>query len=161
MLIATLAPLLSRLSLKIDMQSAGDDKISLTVVPRRREGAAAANDGAELRPIALTGTVAELDAELAKGEAGALAQIVGARKALSDQIAEQIEADQKAAEESRKKAAEKTASKTKPAAAPATPKSKPTPAPAASKAAPAPTTAEPKDDWPDADAESDGPASLW
>ena len=95
-------------------------------------------EGGEVRPISITATAAEIDAELAKGEGGALGELITARKALGDQLAEQREAAE---------AAKKAVPKPKPAPAKAatpavTPKAE---TPAAPAAEPAPS----------------GPASLW
>ena len=117
MLITGLLPLLARYSLGFDLVAGADGTVTLTIIPRM--AAPAVPDTAEVRPIAITATAAELDAELALGEGGALGQIFAARKSLGDQLAEQ-----RAAAETAKAAA---ASKAKPAAkAP-----KPEPAPSA------------------------------
>lgn len=138
MLIANLLPLLARYSLGFDLVAGPDDTVTLTVIPRRQEGAAHKLETGETRPIALTASAAEIDAELAKGEDGALGQLIAARKTLADQLAEQREA----ADAQRAAAAE--AAKAKAAT--------PTPKPAA---APAKVAAPP------ADAKAEEPASLW
>ncbi|WP_404711510.1 PRTRC system protein E [Sphingomonas sp. MMS24-J13] len=142
MLITSLLPLLSRYSLGFDLVAGPDDTVTLTVIPRKAAGAKQAPEASEVRPISITAAAGEIDAELAKGEEGALGQLIVARKSLSDQLAEQ-----RAAAEAAKTAA---ASKAKPAAAPAkaaTPAPAAQPAPAA---APTPVPAKPGE-----------PASLW
>ncbi|HPG03683.1 MAG TPA: PRTRC system protein E [Beijerinckiaceae bacterium] len=156
MLIAALAPLLARFNLKIDLRAAPDDQVQLTLVPQKLEGSKF--EGAVLAPIALTATAAELDAELAKGEAGALHRLVAARKSLADQIADQEAADAKATAEARDKAAKKPAA-AKPAATAAKPASSGSPTKAeaaktASESVESPAT-------PPADADASKPASLW
>lgn len=98
MMFSALAPLLDRLSLRLDLQTAGSGKITLTVIPRLAKDAKAGTDNAELRPITLTGTPAELDEAFAAGETGALGRMLAARKTLSDQIAAQLAEDAAAAE---------------------------------------------------------------
>lgn len=132
MLITSLLPLLSRYSLGFDLVAGPDETVTLTVIPRKAEGAKHSLESGELRPISITATAAEIDTELAKGNDGALGQLFTSRKALADQIAEQREAAEAA-----KVAA---ATKAKPPAAPAK-------APA-----PAPAPVEPK---------PGEPASLW
>lgn len=130
MLITNLLPLLSRYSLGFDLSAGPDGAVTLVVIPRKAEKGGNAEPG-ETRPISITATAAEIDEELAKGEAGALGRLIGARKALGDQIAEQLAAADAA------KAASKA--KAKPAPAPSkTPAAKAEPAPAAPAAAPAP-----------------------
>ncbi|MEW5313412.1 MAG: hypothetical protein WDW38_004983 [Sanguina aurantia] len=92
MLITTLLPLLARYSLGFDLVAGPDDTVTLTVIPRRHEGAADKLESGETRPISLTASAADIDAELAKGEDGALGQLIAARKALADQLAEQRQA---------------------------------------------------------------------
>lgn len=130
MLITNLLPLLARYSLGFDLVAGAGDTVTLTIIPRKAEGAKASPEAAEVRPIALTATAAEIDAELALGEAGALGQIFAARKALGDQLAEH-----RAATEAAKTAASSKAPSAKAAAAKA-PEAKAAPAPAAA-AAPA------------------------
>ncbi|MFW2854020.1 PRTRC system protein E [Sphingomonas sp. TX0543] len=141
MLISNLLPLLARYSLGFDLVAGPDDTVTLTVIPRRHEGAAHKLEAGETRPISLTASAAEIDAELAKGEDGALGQLIAARKTLADQLAEQREA----ADAARTAAAEAAKAK----AATPTPK----PASTAAKVA-APTS-------PPADAKAEEPASLW
>lgn len=143
MLITSLIPLLSRYSLGFDLVAGPDGTVTLTVLPRKAEGATGTSDAAEVRPISITAPAAEIDAELAKGADGALGQLVAARKGLADQIAEQLAAAEQAKTT--------TAAKAKPAAKPAT-KAAPAEKPAAA-AAPAPApTAEPT---------PGEPVSLW
>lgn len=142
MLIASLLPLLSRYSLGLDLSAGPDGTVTLIVMPRKAEGAPHNPEGAEVRPISITATAAEIDAELAKGEEGALGQLIIARKTLGDQIAEQREAANTASAEAAK-------SKAKPA--PAAPK---TAAPTEGSKAPAPAALS-------ADAKPGEPASLW
>ncbi|WP_343546749.1 PRTRC system protein E [Sphingobium yanoikuyae] len=130
MLITSLLPLLSRYSLGLDLVAGPDGAVTMTIMPRKAEGSAHKPEGGEVRPISITATAAEIDAELAKGEGGALGELIAARKALGDQLAEQREAVE---------AAKKAVSKPKPApakaASPAAPKAA---APAAPPAEPAP-----------------------
>ncbi|GAY24367.1 PRTRC system protein E [Sphingobium fuliginis] len=141
MLIASLLPLLARYSLGFDLVSGPDETVTLTIIPRKAEGADHNLASGESRPISITATAAEIDAELARGADGALGQLIASRKTLADQIAEQREA----AEAARTSAAE--AAKAKVATA------KPTP-PAAF--APAPAQSGPPEG-----AKPDEPASLW
>jgi PRTRC genetic system protein E len=136
MLIASLLPLLDRYSLGFDLVAGPDQQVTLTIIPRKAEGAQKV-DGNELRPISITATAEEIDAELAKGADGALGQVIIARKSLGDQLAEQ----RKAAEDA------KAAAKSKPAPAAA--------------AAPATTPKAPAASAPPADATPGEPASLW
>lgn len=140
MLISSLLPLLARYSLGFDLVAGAGDMVTLTIIPRKAEGAKVAPDGGEIRPISITATAAEIDAELAKGEAGALGQLIAARKSLGDQLAEQ------------RQAAEDAKSAAKPKAKPA-----PTPAPAKTpepaKAAATETVVKP--------ASEPAPVSLW
>ncbi len=132
MLIMSLLPLLSRYSLGIDLVAGPDGAVTITIIPRKSEGGKA--EAGEVRPISITATAFEIDQELAKGEEGALGQLIATRKDLSDQIAEQ-----RAAAETAKSAVK--------------PKAKPEPsAKAAVPAAPAPETAV---------AAPGEPASLW
>lgn len=141
MLISNLLPLLARYSLGFDLVAGPDDTVTLTVIPRRQEGATHKLETGETRPISLTASAAEIDAELAKGEDGALGQLIAARKTLADQLEEQ----RQAAEAARTAAAEAAKAKA------ATPK---TPAPASPAKAANPAA-------PPADAKADEPASLW
>jgi PRTRC genetic system protein E len=113
MLITSLLPLLSRYSLGFDLVAGPDETVTLTILPRKSEGTKHVPEGAEVRPISITGTAAEIDAELTKGTAGALGQLLSARKALGDQIAEQL----KAADDAKTAAAAKSKPAAKPAAA--------------------------------------------
>lgn len=128
MLITALLPLLARYSLGFDLVAGKDNLVTLTIIPRKSEAAKGSADPAELRPISITATAAEIDAELALGEAGALGQMFAARKSLGDQLAEH-----RAAAEAAKTA---VSSKAKPAAKAPEPKPA-TPAPAPAAAAPA------------------------
>jgi PRTRC genetic system protein E len=138
MLIASLLPLLTRYSLGFDLVGGPDGTVTLTILPRKAEGAKHSPDDAEIRPIAITATAAEIDEELAKGEGGALGQLIASRKALADQLAEQRQAadDAKA----------KSTAKAKPAAA----KPAETKTPPAKAEAPKPAEAKPGE-----------PARLW
>jgi len=133
MLITSLLPLLSRYSLGFDLVAGPDGMVTLTVLPRKAAGAKHNPEGGEIRPISITASAAEIDAELARGTEGALGELITARKALGDQIAEQ----RKAAEDA------KTAASAKSKPAPAAPK------------APAPPKA------PEPAAKPGEPASLW
>ena len=123
MLITSLLPLLSRYSLGFNLIAGPADTVTLTIIPRKAEGATHNPEGGEIRPISITASAEEIDAELAKGEGGALGQLIASRKALADQIAEQRAAAEAA------KAKVKPAVKTAPAAATAKPE--PTPPPPA------------------------------
>lgn len=137
MLITSLLPMLARYSLSLDLVAGPDGTVTLTVIPRKAEGAKRNLEGGEIRPISITATAAEIDAELARGEDGALGQLIAARKGLGDQLAEQ----QRAAEAAKTAAA----AKAKPAAA-------------ATKT-PAPTSQTPS--APPVDPKPGEPASLW
>lgn len=126
MLITSLLPLLARYSLGLDLVAGPGETVTLTIVPRKAEGAKVVLDAGEARPISITATAAEIDAELARGEEGALGQIFVARKALADQLAEH-----RAATEAAKSAGTKAKSVAK------APEPKPEPA------APAPAPGEP------------------
>lgn len=141
MLIASLLPLLTRYSLGFDLVSGPDDTVTLTIIPRKAEGADNNLTTGESRPISITASAAEIDAELARGVDGALGQLIAARKTLADQIAEQREA----AEAARSSAAEAAKAKA------ATPK--PT-TQAVLASTPAPSS-------PPASAKPDEPASPW
>jgi PRTRC genetic system protein E len=143
MLIASLIPLLTRYSLGFDLVAGPDDTVTLTVIPRKAEGSSHALETAEARPISITASAAEIDAELARGADGALGELIAARKTLADQIAEQRQAADAA------RAASAEAAKAKAQA----PTPKPS-APASAAMVPAPTT-------PPADAKPGEPASLW
>jgi len=138
MLITSLTPLLARYSLGLDLVAGPDGAVTLTIIPRKAEGSSHKPGADELRPISITAPAEEIDAELAKGEEGALGKLIVTRKALADQLAEQLQATESA----------KAAAKPKPPAGKA-----PTPAPAAkpeSKATP-----------PAAQAGAGEPAPLW
>jgi PRTRC genetic system protein E len=137
MLITNLMPLLSRYSLGFDLIAGADNMVTLTVIPRKAEGAKRNPDGAEIRPISITATAAEIDEELAKGADGALGQLIMTRKSLADQIADQAKAADAA----------KTAAK---------PKAKPEPAAQKAEASPPPVPSAPV-----AEPKSGEPASLW
>ncbi|PJG47243.1 PRTRC system protein E [Sphingobium sp. LB126] len=96
MLIATLLPLLTRYSLSFDLIAAPDGTVTLTIIPRKAEGAARSLDKSESRPISITASAAEIDAELGRGADGALGQLVASRKALADQLADQHQATEAA-----------------------------------------------------------------
>ena len=141
MLITSLLPLLARYSLGFDLISSGDAMVTLTVIPRKTEWGKSNLEPGEVRPISITATAAEIDAELALGMDGALHQLFIARKELGDQLAEQREAAATA-----KSAA---TSKAKPVAAKAGTKPEPEPAPT-----PAPVPADPE-------TKPGEPVSLW
>lgn len=143
MLIASLLPLLTRYSLGLDLVAGPDETVTLTVIPRRAEGATHNTEPGEIRPISITARAQEIDAELARGAGGALGQLIASRKTLADQLAEQ----RKAAEDARTAAAE--AAKAKSAVTP----SKSTASSAAVKP-PVPTS-------PPSNATAGEPASLW
>ena len=141
MLIANLLPLLARYSLGFDLVAGPDDTVTLTVIPRKADSASAKLEAGETRPISITASAAEIDAELAKGADGALGQLIATRKTLADQIAEQ----RQAAEDARTAAAEAAKAK----------------AAAAKKAAPASPAKAPAMSSPPADAKADEPATLF
>ena len=127
MLIASLLPLLTRYSLGFDLVAGPDNTVTLTVIPRKAEGAGAKLEAGETRPISITASAAEIDAELAKGAHGALGELIATRKTLADQIAEQRQAAAAArtaaaeAATAKAAAASKTASPTNAAKVPARP----------------------------------------
>lgn len=131
MLIISLLPLLQRYSLGFDLTAGTGETVTLTIIPRKASVAKHSNpDAAEVRPISITGTAAEIDAELARGEAGALGRLIVARKALGDQIAEQLMAAEAA--KAKAKPSPVTDARTGKAIGPAaTPAPPPPPAPAA------------------------------
>ncbi len=92
MLIVSLLPLLTRYSLHLDLVAGPNDTVTLTVIPRKAEGSGSKLEPGESRPISMTATAAEIDAELAKGVDGALGQLIAARKGLADQLIEQRQA---------------------------------------------------------------------
>lgn len=145
MLVTSLLPLLARYSLGFDLVAGPDDTLTLTIIPRKADSKSAALDASEARPISITASAAEIDAELARGSDGALGQLIATRKTLADQIAEQRQADEDA------KAAAAEAAKAKAANKAAAPKP---PAPANPPKIQAPTS-------PPADAKADEPASLF
>lgn len=118
MLIASLLPLLSRYSLGLDLVAGPDDTVTLTVIPRKAEGATQKLDSGEARPISMTASAAEIDAELAKGTDGALGELIATRKKLADQLADQRQAveDARIAAAAAAKAKTATTSRTTPPA---------------------------------------------
>lgn len=121
MLITNLLPLLARYSLAFDLIAGPDNMVTLTIMPRKAEGAAHKLEPGETRPISLTASAGEIDAELSKGIDGALGQLIATRKTLGDQLAEQ----RQAAEAARSAAAQAAKAK----ATVATPKAPASPAP--------------------------------
>lgn len=113
MLVNSLLPLLARYSLGFDLVAGPDGTVTLTILPRKAEGAKHTPEGAEVRPISITGTAAEIDDELARGPDGALGRLIATRKALADQIAEQYAA----ADHAKTAVAAKAKPATKPGAA--------------------------------------------
>src|SRR6218665_218232 len=67
MLITNLLPLLANYSLGFDLVAGPDDTVTLTVIPRKAEGAKHSLESGETRPISITATAAEIDAELGRG----------------------------------------------------------------------------------------------
>jgi PRTRC genetic system protein E len=123
MLITNLLPLLANYSLGFDLVAGPDDTVTLTVIPRKAEGAKHGLESGETRPISITATAAEIDAELGRGTDGALGQLLASRKTLADQIADQRQAAEDArvaaAEAAKARAATKApAAKTLPPASP-------------------------------------------
>lgn len=151
MLIASLLPLLTRYSLGFDLIAGPDETVTLTIIPRKVDGASRNLDAGETRPISITASAAEIDAELARGTEGALGQLIAARKTLGDQIAEQRQAADAAKQAAADAAKAKAKAKAKATAAAPRP-STPTPMDAAKPAVPTspPVTAKP-----------DEPASLF
>ena len=144
MLVTSLLPLLARYSLGLDLVAGPDETVTLTIIPRKADPKSAALDASETRPISITASAAEIDAELSRGEDGALGQLIATRRTLADQIAEQRQADEDAkaaAAEAAKARAAKTAT------------AKPT-APTNSARGQAPSS-------PPADAKPDEPATLF
>ncbi len=149
MLVTSLLPLLARYSLGFDLVAGPDETVTLTIIPRKADPKSAALDASETRPISITASAGEIDAELARGSDGALGQLIATRKTLADQIAEQRQADEDAkadaAEAAKERAAKASATK------------------AASTKPPAPTSP-PKiqtPTCPPADAKPDEPATLF
>lgn len=139
MLISGLFPLLTYYSLGLDLSAGPDGTVTLVVIPRKAQGAKHDPGANEVRPISITASAAEIDAELALGPDGALGQLIAARKTLADQIAEQrAEADAAKAEAAKAKAKTATTKQTPAKAAPA-----PSPAPAETKAPAEPDPGEP------------------
>lgn len=146
MLLTSLLPLLTRYSLCLDLVAGADGVVTLTVIPRKAEGVKHDLDAREVRPISIIAPIAEIEAELAKGEGGALGQLFAVRKALGDQLAEQRQAAEDA-----KSAAAKSAAKSK---------AKPAPAPAKG-ASPAKSEAPAAPAAPPTDTKPGEPVSLW
>lgn len=144
MLVTSLLPLLARYSLGFDLVAGPDETVTLTIIPRKADGKSPALETSETRPISLTASAAEIDAELARGADGALGQLIATRRTLADQIAEQRQADEAA------KAAAAEAAKAKAAKAAA---AKP-PTPSSPPKIQTPTS-------PPADAKPDEPATLF
>ncbi len=144
MLISSLLPLLGSYSLAFDLVAGADDVVTLIIIPRIAEGKTHKAEAGELRPISITATAAEIDAELSKGAAGALGGLIAARKTLADQIATQRGAAEAARAASAEAAKAKAASTPPKSAGPTT----------IAPAAPAPGALP-------ADAKSEEPASLW
>ncbi|MEG8219625.1 PRTRC system protein E [Sphingomonas sp. HH69] len=144
MLVTSLLSLLVRYSLALDLVAGPDETVTLTIIPRKADPKSAALDASETRPISITASAAEIDAELARGANGALGQLIATRRTLADQIAEQRQADEDA------KAAAAEAAKAKTARASA---NKP-PAPTSPPKIETPTS-------PPADAKADEPATLF
>ncbi|WIW89597.1 PRTRC system protein E [Sphingobium sp. V4] len=115
MLITSLLPLLARYSLGFDLVAGPDETVTLTIIPRKADPKSPALDSGEARPISITASAAEIDAELGRGVEGALGQLIATRKTLADQIAAQRQADEDAkvaaAEAAKAKAAKTTAAK--------------------------------------------------
>ncbi|MGD9811751.1 MAG: PRTRC system protein E [Sphingobium sp.] len=144
MLVTSLLPLLARYSLGFDLIAGPGETVTLTIIPRKVDSKSPALDTSETRPISITASAAEIDAELALGSDGALGQLIATRRTLADQIAEQRQADEDAkaaaAEAAKAKAAKAATART---AAPASPTKIQTPS------------------NPPADAKPDEPASLF
>ena len=141
MLITSLLPLLSHYSLGFDLVAGPDDTVTLTIMPRKVAGVAQNLEAGEARPISITASAAEIDAELGRGADGALGQLMASRKTLADQIAEQRQAAELARTAAAQAAKPNTAADKQ--AVPATPVK----ASAANN--------------PPADATAEEPASLW
>ncbi|QUT07131.1 PRTRC system protein E [Sphingobium phenoxybenzoativorans] len=115
MLVTSLLPLLARYSLGFDLLAGPDKTVTLTIIPRKADPKSPALEASETRPISITASSAEIDAELARGSDGALGQLIATRRTLADQIAEQRQADEDAkaaaAEAAKAKAAKAAAAK--------------------------------------------------
>jgi PRTRC genetic system protein E len=72
MLVTSLLPLLARYSLGFDLVAGPDETVTLTIIPRKADPKSAALESSETRPISITASAAEIDAELARGSDGAL-----------------------------------------------------------------------------------------
>jgi PRTRC genetic system protein E len=142
MLITSLLPLLSHYALGFDLVAGPDETVTLAILPRKAAGAAHTLETGEARPISITASAAEIDAEIGRGADGALGQLIASRKTLADQIAEQ----RQAAEVARTAAAEAAKAKT---------------AAAKQQAAPTMPVKAPVPSSPPADATPGEPASLW
>jgi PRTRC genetic system protein E len=116
MLIANLLPLLTRYSLTFDLITGPDGTVTLTIIPRKAEGATQNLQSGEIRPISITGSAQEIDAELARGPDGALGQLIASRKTLADQLAEQHQATEAARSTAAAAAKAKAAAATRPPA---------------------------------------------
>ena len=66
MLITNLLPMLGNYSLAFDLVAGDDGVVTLIIIPRVAEGKTHKAEAGELRPISITATAAEIDAELAK-----------------------------------------------------------------------------------------------
>ena len=115
MLVTSLLPLLSRYSLGVDLIAGPNGTVTLTIIPRKADSKSPTLESSEARPISITATAAEIDAELARGADGALGQLIATRKTLADQIVEQRQADEDAkaaaAEAAKAKSAKTAAAK--------------------------------------------------
>lgn len=111
MLISILAASLNKFRMRIELSSVKDGRIMMTIIPTPLsiEGDKETL-GTLTRPISVTGTPEELDAELAKGEAGSLSSIFTTRRSLAQQIEDLAAAEKASLEASRKKAPAKQTS---------------------------------------------------
>jgi PRTRC genetic system protein E len=116
MLITALMPLLDRYALGFDLIAGADDMVTLTIMPRKAEGKTNALESAETRPISITASADEIDAELARGMDGALGELITARRTLGDQLAEQKQAAEDAKTAAALAAKAKSTVPTRPAA---------------------------------------------
>src|SRR3546814_12565405 len=80
MLVTSLLPLLARYSLGFDLVAGPDDTVTLTIIPRKADPKSPAPEASETRPISITASAAEIDAELARGGDGALGQLIATRR---------------------------------------------------------------------------------
>ena len=79
MLITNLLPMLGNYSLAFDLVAGDDGVVTLIIIPRVAEGKTHKAEAGELRPISITATAAEIDAELAGIVRNVWQHFIGAR----------------------------------------------------------------------------------